>query len=88
MTFPAGDGQPLQRIEHPLTEREHTVLELVAEGNSNKLIAIRLSISERTVKNHLTSILTKLQAFDRTHAVVTAIRRGHLDITKTEPPAA
>ena len=64
----------------PITEREREVLALVAEGNSNKLIADRLGISERTVKNHLTYIMTKLGASDRTHAVVTAVRLGWLAI--------
>ena len=64
----------------PITEREREVLALVAEGNSNKVIADRLGISERTVKNHLTYIMTKLGAADRTHAVVTAVRLGWLAI--------
>ncbi len=63
-----------------LTEREMQVLSLVAEGYSNKIIAARLIICERTVKNHLTGIMTKLRASDRTHAVVTAIRLGWLAI--------
>jgi len=64
----------------PLTEREREVLSLVAEGFSNKLIAAQLGISERTVKNHLTYIMIKLRASDRTHAVVTAVRLGWLAI--------
>lgn len=64
----------------PLTDREREVLSLVAEGYSNKLIAGRLGISERTVKNHLTYIMIKLRASDRTHAVVTAVRLGWLAI--------
>jgi DNA-binding NarL/FixJ family response regulator len=64
----------------PLTDREREVLALVAEGNSNKIIGDRLSISERTVKSHLTYIMTKLRASDRTHAVVTAVRLGWLSI--------
>ena len=64
----------------PLTEREIEVLSLVAEGNSNKLISATLGISERTVKNHLTTTMSKLRASDRTHAVVTAVRLGWLDI--------
>ena len=64
----------------PLTDREREVLALVAEGNSNKLIGDFLSISERTVKSHLTYIMTKLRASDRTHAVVTAVRLGWLAI--------
>ena len=63
-----------------LSPREREVLALVAEGCSNKLVASRLGISERTVKNHLTYIMTKLRAYDRTHAVVTAVRLGWLAI--------
>ncbi len=63
-----------------LSTREIEVLALVAEGNGNKEIGIHLHISERTVKNHLTGIMTKLRASDRTHAVVTAIRLGWLSI--------
>jgi DNA-binding NarL/FixJ family response regulator len=64
----------------PLTDREGEVLALVAEGLTNKLIGAQLGISERTVKNHLTSIMTKLRATDRTHSVVTAVRLGWLAI--------
>ena len=64
----------------PLTGREHEVLSIVAEGCTNKRIAIRLGISERTVKHHLTSIMTKLRAQDRTHAVVIAVRLGWVAI--------
>ncbi|MDP6451961.1 MAG: response regulator transcription factor [SAR202 cluster bacterium] len=64
----------------PMTDRESQVLSLVAEGFSNKLIGGELGICERTVKNHLTSIMTKLRATDRTHAVVTAVRLGWLAI--------
>ena len=72
------EGVPVDA--QPLTERERQVLSLVAEGYSNKLVATRLGISERTVKNHLTYIMTKLRASDRTHAVVTAVRLGWLAI--------
>ena len=64
----------------PITDREREVLTLVAEGYSNKLISHELGISERTVKNHMTITMTKLRASDRTHAVVTAVRMGWLDI--------
>jgi len=64
----------------PITDRERQVLALVAEGYSNKLVSASLGISERTVKNHLTASMTKLRASDRTHAVVTAIRHGWLEI--------
>lgn len=63
-----------------LTPREIEVLEQVASGNSNKAIADRLEITEDTVKSHIRSILNKLGANDRTHAVTIALRRGFLDI--------
>ncbi len=63
-----------------LTDRERQILSLVAEGQSNKDIGAALFISERTLKNHLTYIMTKLQASDRTPAVVTAVRMGWLAI--------
>ncbi len=62
----------------PLTSRELEVLDLVAEGLSNKLIAHSLSISEHTVKTHVASIFAKLGASTRTEAVSRAIRRGLL----------
>jgi len=64
--------------EDALSKREIEVLTLVAVGNSNKLIGLRLSISEDTVKAHLKSILAKLGANDRTHAVTLALERGIL----------
>jgi DNA-binding NarL/FixJ family response regulator len=64
--------------EDALSTREIEVLTLVAAGNSNKLIGLRLSISEDTVKAHLKSILAKLGANDRTHAVTLALERGIL----------
>jgi DNA-binding NarL/FixJ family response regulator len=65
-----------------LTEREIEVLQCVAEGNSNKIVASQLKISEDTVKNHMRSILSKLSANDRTHAVMIATRRGFLDFER------
>ena len=59
-----------------LTPRETEVLELVAEGLSNKAVAVRLGISDQTVKFHLTSISGKLGAINRTDAVRRAVRRG------------
>jgi DNA-binding NarL/FixJ family response regulator len=67
---------PMER----LTSREETVLELLTEGLTNAGIAARLHLSEGTVKNYVSEILSKLQANDRTHAVVLAIRRGLLDV--------
>ncbi len=63
-----------------LTEREIDVLQLVAAGRSNKIIADELSISEETVKSHMKSIMSKLSANDRTHAVTIAMKRGILSI--------
>jgi DNA-binding NarL/FixJ family response regulator len=59
-----------------LTKRETEVLRLLVEGNSNRAIAQRLYISEKTVKNHMSSILQKLNVDDRTQAVILAIRYG------------
>ena len=64
-----------------LTPREETILRLLTEGLTNAGIATRLHLSEGTVKNHVSEILSKLQANDRTHAVVLAIKRGLLDLT-------
>ena len=63
-----------------LTGREIEVLRRVAAGKSNKLIAAELDISEGTVKTHMKSILPKLDASDRTHAVMIALKRGILDL--------
>jgi DNA-binding NarL/FixJ family response regulator len=63
-----------------LTGREIEVLRRVAAGKSNKLIAVELDISEGTVKTHMKSILPKLDASDRTHAVMIALKRGILDL--------
>ena len=62
-----------------LSDREVEVLRRVATGNSNKIIASQLSVSEATVKGHMKSILSKLGANDRTHAVTIAMKRGFLD---------
>ena len=64
----------------PLSQREIEILRYVAEGNPNKRIAGALNISEQTIKNHITSIMRKLNANDRTHAVVLAIRNGWLNV--------
>jgi DNA-binding NarL/FixJ family response regulator len=63
-----------------LTEREIEVLRRVAAGKSNKVIAAELDISEGTVKTHMKSILPKLDASDRTHAVMIALKRGIFDV--------
>jgi len=59
-----------------LTRREIEVLQLIAAGNPNKLVADKLSVTEDTIKMHVKSILSKLGANDRTHAVTIAVKRG------------
>jgi DNA-binding NarL/FixJ family response regulator len=66
--------------EDELSSREIDVLRLIAAGNANKEIAGRLSIAEETVKSHITNILAKLGANDRTHAVTTALKRGIIEL--------
>ena len=66
--------------DEAMTPREIEVLENVASGHSNKSVADRLDISEETVKTHVRSILSKLGASDRTHAVTIALRRGFLEM--------
>jgi len=63
-----------------LSSRETEVLQLLAEGLSNKDIATQLVLSEGTVKNHISAILAKLHANDRTQAVLTALKRGLVDL--------
>ena len=66
--------------DSPLTERELEVLTLIADGNTNRAVAEALGIHEDTVKGHVKSILAKLGARDRTHAVTVALRRGILSL--------
>src|SRR5215208_2860150 len=63
-----------------LTERELEVIKALAQGKSNKEIAQALGISEKTVRNHASNIYNKLHIFDRTQAVIYAIRRGIVDL--------
>ncbi|AKG54133.1 DNA-binding response regulator LuxR family [Dehalogenimonas sp. WBC-2] len=64
----------------PLTQRERQILMRVTEGLTNKQIAAELKISEQTIKNHISAILRKLNANDRAHAAVLAIRRGYIPL--------
>jgi two-component system NarL family response regulator len=66
--------------DHDLTEREVTVLRLVADGKTNKEIANNLDLSEKTVKNHVRNIFHKLQVYDRTQAAILGIRKGIIDL--------
>jgi DNA-binding NarL/FixJ family response regulator len=63
-----------------LTPREIDVLRLIAEGNANKEIAGKLSVTEETVKGHVKNILAKLGVNDRTHAVSIGLKRGIIDL--------
>jgi DNA-binding NarL/FixJ family response regulator len=66
--------------DEDLTTREIDVLRLIAAGNANKVIAGQLSITEETVKSHVTKILAKLSANDRTHAVTIGLKRGLIEL--------
>jgi DNA-binding NarL/FixJ family response regulator len=66
--------------EDELTSREIAVLRLIAAGNANKEIAGQLSVAEDTVKSHVTNILAKLGANDRTHAVTIGLKRGIIEL--------
>lgn len=66
--------------EEGLTRREMEVLKLIAEGLYNKEIADRLTISEKTVKNHVSNIFRKIEVSDRTQAAVFAIKNGYVEI--------
>ena len=69
-------GDRAETVVAPLTQRERQILNYVADGNTNKQIARILKISEQTIKNHVSAILRKLNANDRAHAVVLAIKQG------------
>ena len=71
-----GFRKTMEGITAPLTKRETQILTYVAEGNTNKEIARILSISEQTIKNHVSAILRKLNANDRAHAVTLALQSG------------
>src|SRR5699024_2076989 len=65
---------------HLLTKRECQVLQLLANGKSNRVVGETLDISEKTVKNHVSNILQKMEVNDRTQAVVTAIKKGWVEV--------
>jgi DNA-binding NarL/FixJ family response regulator len=84
-TVPSAPGEklpdaPAEPIIEPLTPREEEVLLLLVEGLSNREIGARLHLTEGTIKNYVSAIIAKLQANDRTHAVVTALRRGMVEL--------
>ena len=72
---------PLEEPAAPqLTDRELQVITSLARGNGNKQIARALTISEKTVRNHVSNIYKKLHVYDRTQAVLYAIREGLVDV--------
>jgi len=73
-------GKGVEEYVSPLTPREKEILTYMGQGYFNKQIAATLNISEQTIKNHVTSILRKLDANARTEAVVTAIKRGLISL--------
>ena len=73
-------GKGVETFVSPLTPRETEILNYMAKGYLNKQIAGMLDISEQTIKNHVTSILRKLDANARTQAVITAVRRGIISL--------
>ena len=70
----------IRRPFHLLTKRECEVLQLLTDGQSNRTIGETLFISEKTVKNHVSSILQKMNVNDRTQAVVTGIKNGWVEV--------
>jgi DNA-binding NarL/FixJ family response regulator len=73
-------GQEAAPIFAPLSPREVEILDNIAKGMTNKQVAYALTISEQTVKNHMSSILRKLSVNDRTQAVVYAMKQGWIRI--------
>jgi DNA-binding NarL/FixJ family response regulator len=72
----------------PLSPRELEVLSRLARGETNREIGRTLSISDQTVKNHISSVLRKLAVVDRTQAVVVGVRRGWIDLSEGPGPSA
>jgi DNA-binding NarL/FixJ family response regulator len=87
-TFEGGRSRSPQLSPPPLTERELEVIRALAQGMSDRQIAGYLGISEKTVRNHTSNIYRKLHIFDRTQAVIYAIREGVIDVEELEyrPP--
>lgn len=72
----------VKRVVVPPTQREMQILNYIAHGNTNKRIGYRLKISEQTIKNHISTILRKLIANDRAHAVAIAMCNGWLSVER------
>jgi DNA-binding NarL/FixJ family response regulator len=87
-TFEGGRPGESARLAPPLTERELEVIRALSRGMSDRQIAQSLGISEKTVRNHTSNIYRKLHIFDRTQAVIYAVREGVIDVRDLEyrPP--
>jgi DNA-binding NarL/FixJ family response regulator len=83
-TFEGTEGPTGKRLVPPLTERELEVIRALAQGKSDRQIAQSLGISEKTVNNHTSNIYRKLHLFDRTQAVIYAVREGVIDVEELE----
>ena len=84
-TFQGTEGPTTgNRLVPPLTERELEVIRALAQGKSDRQIAQSLSISEKTVNTHTSNIYRKLHIFDRTQAVIYAVREGIIDVEELE----
>ena len=87
-TFEGSGRSGRSELMPPLTDRELEVIRALARGMSDRQIAGALSISEKTVRNHTSNIYRKLHIFDRTQAVIYAVREGiiHLEELEYRPP--
>ena len=83
-TFESDKRSGSSRLTPPLTERELEVIRALARGQSDRQIATSLGISEKTVRNHTSNIYRKLHIFDRTQAVIYAVREGVIDVEDLE----
>jgi DNA-binding NarL/FixJ family response regulator len=77
-------GKSETAMIEPLTDRELQILTLTAKGSTNKAIGVQLSISDRTVQNHLANVFQKLNAESRTEAVMRAVSLGLISVNVTE----
>ncbi len=87
-TLQGGRPGGVAHLAPPLTERELDVIKALSQGMSDRQIASSLGISEKTVRNHTSNIYRKLHIFDRTQAVIYAVREGVIDVEELEyrPP--
>jgi DNA-binding NarL/FixJ family response regulator len=83
-TFQSAESPAGKRLVPPLTDRELEVIRALAQGKSDRQIAHSLGISEKTVNNHTSNIYRKLHLFDRTQAVIYAVREGIIDVEELE----